>query len=537
MSEEGDMYMKAVIYCRVSTDEEKQVNALKGQVQEAIAAVHKQKWKLVDQYIDEGRSGTTTKKRDEYNRLVSELDQNKFDVIVVKSQDRLMRNTKEWYVFVDKLVQAQKKLFFYLDNKFYTPDDALITGIKAILAEEFSRDLSKKINNAHKSRQEKGTNVSITSNTWGYNKVKKEVVINEKEAEIVRLIYQRCIEGKGSRIIAKELQTKRIKSRSGGKFPEATIRRIIRNPLFKGTAVMNKRHMDFNTKRTMYTEEADWIYHEHIIPAIIDEEIWDMANRIMDLRTKLEKTEEFVTTHRGRNLGKSNLSSKIICGECGCVYWLRFRNNVKGEQIKEWSCSEYVQRGRKTLSNRSTATERVGGCDNIHIKDSDLQNILYEIGRKLYSTGSEELMQQALVSVIERAITPGVADMELFIRIQESIMKKRELLVDKMMEGVITDDLFEAKDESLKKEYDSITAKIDRMHKATHEKDKEKDRIKKIAKEIADINDRKLVLYKLIDHITQITIYMEHAVIHFDFFEDISFKINRISYRLVEMTL
>ncbi|MHB8130001.1 MAG: recombinase family protein, partial [Mobilitalea sp.] len=212
--------MKAVIYCRVSTDEEKQVNALKGQVQEAIAAVHKQKWKLVDQYIDEGRSGTTTKKRDEYNRLVSELDQNKFDVIVVKSQDRLMRNTKEWYVFVDKLVQAQKKLFFYLDNKFYTPDDALITGIKAILAEEFSRDLSKKINNAHKSRQEKGTNVSITSNTWGYNKVKKEVVINEKEADIVRLIYQRCIEGKGSRIIAKELQTKGIKSRSGGKFPE-----------------------------------------------------------------------------------------------------------------------------------------------------------------------------------------------------------------------------------------------------------------------------------------------------------------------------
>ncbi|MHB8130000.1 MAG: recombinase family protein, partial [Mobilitalea sp.] len=313
--------------------------------------------------------------------------------------------------------------------------------------------------------------------------------------------------------------------------------RIIRNPLFKGTAVMNKRHMDFNTKRTTYTEEADWIYHEHIITAIIDEEIWDMANRIMDRRMKLEKTEEFVTTHRGRNLGKSNLSSKIICGECGCVYWLRFRNNVKGEQIKEWSCSEYVQRGRKNPGIRSIATERVGGCDNIHIKDSDLQNILYEIGRKLYSTDSEELMQQALVSVIERAITPGVADMESHIRMQESVMKKRELLVDKMIEGVITDDLFEAKDESLKKEYDSITAKIDRMHKATHEKDKEKDRIKKISKEIEDINDRKLVLYKLIDHITQITIYMEHAVIHFDFFEDISFKINRISYRLVEMTL
>lgn len=529
--------MKAVIYCRVSTDEEKQVNALKGQVEEAIAAVNKQKWKLIDQYIDEGRSGTTTKKRDEYNRLVSDIDQNKYDVIVVKSQDRLMRNTKEWYVFVDKLVQARKKLFFYLDHKFYTPDDALITGIKAILAEEFSRDLSKKINNAHKSRQEKGTNVSITSNTWGYNKVNKKVVINEKEAEIVRLIYQRCIEGKGSRIIAKELQKKGFKSRSGGKFQEATIRRIIRNPLFKGTAVMNKRHMDFNTKKTMPMEESAWIYHEHIIPAIIEEEIWDMANRIMNRRTRLLKTEEFTKTHRGRNLGKSSLSSKIICGACGSVYWLRFRTNIKGEQMKVWSCSEYMQRGRKKVTNQSIATERIGGCDNIHIKDNDLQNILFEIGRKLYSTDREELMQQALVSIIERAITPSEMDIESLTQMQESIMKKRELLVDKVIEGIITDELFESKDESLKKEYDLVTEKINRIQRAVHEKDKEKERVTKIAQEIQVINDYKLVLNKLIDHITQIIIYMDHAIIHFDYFEDITFNINRISNRLVEMTL
>ncbi|WP_304509984.1 recombinase family protein, partial [Anaerotignum sp.] len=139
---------RAVIYCRVSTEEITQMDALQGQIVEAKRAVSGKRWALVDSYIDEGKSGTTTKRRDEYNRLVSDLSSEKFDIIVVKSQDRLMRNTKEWYIFVDQLVQSGKQLYFYLENKFYTPDDALITGIKAILAEEFSRDLSKKINNA-----------------------------------------------------------------------------------------------------------------------------------------------------------------------------------------------------------------------------------------------------------------------------------------------------------------------------------------------------------------------------------------------------
>lgn len=286
--------MKAVIYCRVSTEEEIQVNALKSQVQEAIAAVKKQGWTLIDKYVDEGKSGTTTHKRNEYNRLVHEMEEDKFEVIVVKSQDRLMRNTKEWYIFVDKMVQAKKKLFFYLENKFYTPDDALITGIRAILAEEYSRDLSKKINNAHKHRQEKGTNIVITSNTWGYDKINKKVVINEKEAELVRQIYNLCCEGYGSRKIAKKLEEKGIKSRSGGKFQEGTIRRIIRNPLFRGTVVMNKRHKDFNTKKTLYTDKTQWVYHEDIIPAIVSEEVWEQANAVMDKRAVTEKHQSLL---------------------------------------------------------------------------------------------------------------------------------------------------------------------------------------------------------------------------------------------------
>ena len=166
--------LRAVFYARVSTEEEKQLNALEKQVQENKEVINQQGWELVDQYIDEGKSGTKIKGRDEYQRLLEDIEWDKFDVLVVKSQDRLQRSTKDWYIFIDKLVTSGKKLYFYLENSFYTPDNALITGIKAILAEEFSRDLSKKVNNANKRRIERAKNggeLSIFSNGICYGRI------------------------------------------------------------------------------------------------------------------------------------------------------------------------------------------------------------------------------------------------------------------------------------------------------------------------------------------------------------------------------
>lgn len=528
--------MRAVIYCRVSTEEEVQVNALKSQIQEAIAAVKREKWLLIDQYIDEGKTGTTTAKRSEYNRLVSELELDKFDVVVVKSQDRLMRNTKEWYIFVDKLVQAHKKLYFYLESKFYTADDALITGIRAILAEEFSRDLSKKINNAHRNRQEKGTSVCITSNTWGYDNVNKSVVINKSEAEIIKMIFNLSCDGFGSRIIAKKLESIGITNRAGGRLAEATIRRIIRNPLYMGTAVMNKQHIDFNTKKLINNSKDEWIFHEGIVPAIVSREVWEKANQLMDRRAVITKTEEYKETHRGINRGKNLLSSKIICGECGATYWLRFRKDINKNQIKEWECSEYVRRGRKTKSKKRSSKEQIGGCDNIHVKDIDLQNILFEIGQKVFSQDVSEL-QKALYEVIQKAISNDKADPESLKKRQNNIMEKRKILLDKMLDGLIPDELFRVKDIELKKEYDDIATELSKIEQHEVERESDKQRIEEIMQEITDINDRTLVITKLNEHIEKITIHSDHGIVSLDFMDDVIFNIKKLSNRRIEYTL
>ena len=111
------MIPKAVIYCRCSTEEESQRDALVKQVAEAKECVHKKGWLLVDSYV-ESRSGTSTRGRAEYNRLYEDLLRYKFDIIVIKSQDRLMRNTKDWYLFVDRLTTTQKRLYMYMEQKF-----------------------------------------------------------------------------------------------------------------------------------------------------------------------------------------------------------------------------------------------------------------------------------------------------------------------------------------------------------------------------------------------------------------------------------
>ena len=133
--------LRAVYYARCSTEEENQKDALVRQAAEAEEAIRARGWRLVDAYV-ESRSGTSRKGRREYNRLYEDLEQNRFDVVVIKSQDRLMRNTRDWYLFADRLNCAGKRLYFYLENTFYSPEDALLTGIKAILAEEYSRELA-----------------------------------------------------------------------------------------------------------------------------------------------------------------------------------------------------------------------------------------------------------------------------------------------------------------------------------------------------------------------------------------------------------
>lgn len=520
--------LRAVPYNRVSTDELVQKDALEIQIQESIECIEQMGWIMVDQYIDEGRTGTVTKGRDEYKRLMEDMHTNNFDVIVIKSQDRLMRNTKDWYLFVDALVTNNKKLYIYLERKFYTPDDALITGIRAILAEEFSRDMSKKQNNAHRRRQEFGTNAIITSSTWGYDKINKDIVINEKEAEVVRTIYNLCIQGYGSRSIAKELSNQGIVSRSGKQFAEVTVRKIIRNPLFKGTVVMNKTHFDFNTKQTIKNPPEEWIYHKNLVPAIVSEVTWEQANQIMDKRSTIVKSDKFAERKQGLNLGKYDLSSKIICGMCNSTYWRRYRNTKKG-QVVDWSCSEYVKNGRKFKSQNDTRGNNLKkiinnkGCDNRHIKDEDLMNLLQEVSLDIYGNQKDKIIEHAdkiLSNVLGESNCIDIHNK--LITDKEKFLKQKNMLLDKLLDGTISDADFKMRNGDIDNKLKLIEQDLIQIEEAYNMANNVDLRLQDIKKCLEEkYTSIEVQTYKLIQHIDKIIVYEDYLEIYFDFLKNI----------------
>ena len=515
--------LRAVFYARVSTEEEKQLNALEKQVQENIDAINKKGWVLVDQYVDEGKSGTKIKGRDEYQRLLEDLEIDKFDVVVVKVQDRLHRSTKDWYIFIDKLVVGGKMLYFYMEDTFYTPDNALITGIKAILAEEFSRDLSKKVNNANKRRIERAQNggeLSIFSNgiCYGWDFIEGKYVINEAEAKLKRYIAELYLKGNGLRSISRILTAEGYTNREGREFSPVTIRNMIRDTKNYGTVVSNKTHIDFNTKKVIKNPESEWVYFDNVVPPIYSKEIFDKTMDIMNKRSDESGL-------RGRKVGAHPLSGKIYCAECGALYWKIERKTESSHNKKgiSWRCSTYAKNGRKTIKKPNHGSDlikdRSKGCDGLDFKDDVLMGVLQNIGADLQV--NKEVIKKDILewlnSLIDTLNNSKATNNTLEeLKRQES---RKNKLTEAYMDGILTKEDYKAK-------YQELETTIARL-KSEISVDDNREEIREI-KEVIENIDSELDKYIatedfdssrvafLLDHIEKITVSGSHFIIELD---------------------
>lgn len=469
---------RAVIYCRVSTQEQAQRDALAVRVEEAQNAVKSNEWVLVDQYI-EMESGTTKHGRSEYMRLLDDIkDKNKFDIIVIKSLDRLNRSAKNWYLFVEELVNNDKLLYIYMDRAFYKTDDRLISGVKAILAEQYSRDLSSKINNAHEYRQKNGTTVLINNNTYGYIKnPDKSVSIHLEEAEMIRKIYRLAAQGCGSRTISKILYQDGIRNRNGNQLEESSIRRIIKNPLFKGVVVMNKRHFDFERKKEIKNPESELIYHQGLVPAIVEEELWEKANKMLKLSAAQVKGAGRQKKHRELY----DFSGKLICGECGAPYYKTFRRQYANPEhvIVEWRCSSYLKHGRKkqevaegtNQSKKWGADEQelrrgqITGCDNIHLKQEGLERMMRELSGQLFAWQDEENMIRRIIKILSEVLLTGETHLKKE-EVEKNLMavrNRKSRLLDLLLDNTISKQGYKSKQKELEQEEQRWTERLERM--------------------------------------------------------------------------
>lgn len=534
------MISRAVIYARCSTEEESQKDALKKQVEEGKASVREKGWTLAGLYV-ESRSGTTTKGRSEYNRLYEDLTGDKFDIIVIKSQDRLMRNTKDWYLFVDRLLTEQKKLYIYIERKFYSTDDSLITGIKAILAEEYSRELSKKINNAHKNRQKEGKSFVFTNQTYGYRKMPdKSIAVEEKEAEMIRMIFELSASGYGTHCSAEILYRHGYRNHKGKRLGPSLIRNMIRNPIYKGTIVQNRQHYDFESKRVYKNPPSEWLFHENAVPRIVEDELFERANQGLDQR-KQEGNRGGIYM-RGSSPGKYDLSGKLICGFCKSPFYRTVRQNKNGK-VTEWKCSNYLQNGRKSARMRREQLRKAGGwqpqpaeegderpeegdadagrregCDNVHLDEKKLYGVLEQLCNRKYQNLEKDSLLKETLSILRKALSGSNTHLrkEGLENSLEKIIRQKDILLEKLLEGVIFDIDFKAKNEELESRKSEVEKELKAMEEALIQNTRLESRIESIRKKLEDGLIRQAQIADMVSNISRIEVFPAYMEVYFD---------------------
>lgn len=499
--------LRAIFYARVSTEEEEQLNAIEKQIEENRDIIKAKGWILVDEYIDKGITGTQAKKRNEYLRMLDDIKKDKFDIIVVKDQSRLQRNTMDWYIFLNEIIQNQKRLYLYLENTFFDPKDKFIFGIKAMMAEEYSRDLSKKGNAAKKRRQEKGKPI-ITNRTWGFKNVKGEILIDENEAKMVRQIYQLFADGFGGRVVARILRENGIRNRNGKTLSENTIRDIVKNPLYKGIAVMNKEHFDFEAKRIIKNPKSEWIYREGLVPQIVDSDLWEKANRQINSRKTVDRTHNI-----GLNKGNTILSSKIICGECGSKYW---RN--KRQQGIYWYCSEGARSGK--------VREKTGmKCTSLNLKEDEILSLIQKIGNQLIEREKkEEVLSNAIGKIFESLVNidskENIEDIQTQI---EKLNQKKDALMEFLLDGTITKFDYTTKIDTITEQITSLNAKKMKMQEKNEENEELFARLNKVRTLFQDETEKGIEIPIMCSHIEQIKVFEKRLDVYLDFLKSVDY--------------
>ncbi len=480
------------IYNRCSTEEEAQVNALEIQALESLEIAKSKGWHVVRHYV-ESQSGTTAYKRNEYKRLLADMEEDVFDIIMIKSIDRLTRSAKDWYLFLDKLTRCQKKLYLYIDHKFYTAEDNLLAGIKAILAEDFSRELSKKIKNAHHRRQEKRTGFNITVPMFGWDKVGKDkYVLNEREAEAYRCAFVMAEEGYGFHTIANQMYEKGIRSKRGARISEVQWRKMLYSPRAHGTILLHTQEYDFELKTKKAIPETDWIIIEHALPAIVEKEYQEQVLQRLQERVRGTSSHSLVKNNRK----KYELSGKVFCSQCGKVYYRRTVNS-KNKSKKVWICSTALKEGKSKCNCRNTSEEEIQRVIKAFC-ESDYENcwmreekILGEL-QAVFEKTLEKSYNQNVLKNCEKELSKA--------------KKKKEQLFEKLMNGVISETDFGWWNKKMEEEIEKLHTEIDRMKRCKKEYINLNERIEEIKKKIRNEIYERAVTKVLIHQIEKIVV-------------------------------
>ena len=347
-----DIPLRVTYYARVSSESDEQLNSLGNQIQYYEDFIRRNAaWTFVPGYIDEGLSGISTKRRENFNRMIDDAADDTFDLIITKEISRFARNTLDSMQFTRQLLGCGVGVFFQNDNiNTFDEDSELRLSIMSSIAQDELRKLSSRVKFGH--QQAIKNNVVLgNSRIFGYRKENRRLVIDEEQAPMIRELFELYATDQYSmKQIEALFWEKGYRNLNGKKIAHTTMSNMISNPKYKGYYVGNKvKVVDMFTKKQKFLPPEEWVMFKdetgEIVPAIVSEELWDQANAILRRRSDDVKNRQGVCNHA--NL----LTGKLFCTCCGTAYYRRESQDKQGHKNSKWVCSGKIKNGADSCAS------------------------------------------------------------------------------------------------------------------------------------------------------------------------------------------
>ena len=443
-----DIPLRVTFYARVSSDSDEQLNSLGNQIAYYEEFIKRNRhWTYIPGFIDEGLSGISTKKRENFNRMIEDAAEDKFDFVLTKEISRFARNVLDSIQFTRQLLSHGVGVFFQNDNiNTLDEDSELRLSIMSSIAQDELRKLSSRVKFGHQ-QAIKDKVVLGNSRIFGYTKDNGRLIIDEAQATMVRELFSLYAAGEYSmKQIENIFWEKGYRNHNGKKIAHTTMSNMISNPKYKGYYVGNKvKVVDMFTKKQKFLPPEEWVMFKdetgEIVPAIVSEEIWDQANEILRKRSEDVKSRQGICNHP--NL----LTGKMFCTHCGAAYYRRDSVDRKGNKNSKWVCSGKIKNGADS-------------CPSFHVYEDELKPLLLEVFQDCSPNVDEiieEYMQMYKSLNQGDDITKQVQKLEQIISVGEK--KKQKLLMFNAM-GELSDKDFLAMNKQCTAEMDAARTEL-----------------------------------------------------------------------------
>ena len=485
--------IKVASYCRVSTDKEDQANSFEAQKRYFRQYIESHPdWELAEIYADEGITGTTTRKRAQFNRMMEDAYEGKFQLIVTKEVSRFSRNILDTITYTRQLKEIGIGVIFATDRiNTLEPEAELLLSYLASMAQEESRRTSSRVVWGQSRQMERG--IVFGGSLLGYDVKNGVMSVDPEGADVVRIIFHKyALEQVSSSEIARYLTCKGYRTyRGNAVWNHNTVIKILKNEKYAGDLIQRKTYTpDFLThkKRTNAGQVPFIIIENHHEP-IVSRDIWNLAQKRLQKNNKHRKSGE---GHSNRHI----FSGKIRCNECGCSFVGRTKYLKDGTKIRRWCCGTAAKGG-------------IAACDvGRLIRDDDAMQML-KTAIRILPMDVDAVVNNVTALAVEaiRASEPVfLDDLHRFQVEIERLRKKKIAVLDSYFSGDITKEELEV----MKQTYDQQIMEAQKRTKEAERQQKENRDFKFLKEDmrsqvfgILNCDVESQVFYKnVLDHLT-----------------------------------